>query len=76
MVITVKIYQVFSLFILIFLTGCSGPSMPANIRQYSEKGYIFYGCCDYGYFNNSNYCMGGPDHLGCYTPDCSLSLWR
>ena len=72
----VKVYLVGGLLIASFLSGCMGPPMPAYISQFDEKGYIFYGCCDYGYFNNPNYNMGGPDHLGCYTPDCSLSLWR
>lgn len=62
---------------LLTLSGCcSTTPMPTRETQFSEEGYIFYGCCNYGYYNNPCYDMGGPEREGCYTPDCSYSPWR
>lgn len=60
----------------LLLNACTTTPLPSKTSRYTEDGYINYGCCEWGYFNNPNYDMGGPEKRGCYGPDCSLSLWR
>jgi len=71
-----KVYLVGILALTMLNACCSVTPIPERVTRYTENGYIFYGCCHYGYFNNPNYDMGGPERLGCYTPDCSYSPWR